>query len=279
MIENVSDTALWVAAHRARESEKPGSPFRDPLSGKLAGEKGRAIARKMPYGAITGWIMAVRTVALDRLLNEALADGVDTVINLGAGLDTRPYRMDLASQLRWIEIDFPHTIDYKNAQLANEKPRCELRRIGLDLSDRAAANRVYAELGRETKRALVITEGVIAYLTNEQAADLARDLRAVPTFRYWLQDYRRGDQAFRRPGKLKKHLRHSPFRFNHPDPFALFGSCGWKAVNDVLAWDEGLRLGRPFPFPFPGNLLFRFAPKQKKEEFRVSAGFALFRAD
>ena len=33
--------------------------------------------------------------------------------NLAAGLDTRPYRMDLPPSLRWIEVDLPDILDYK----------------------------------------------------------------------------------------------------------------------------------------------------------------------
>src|SRR5947208_2742107 len=91
-IENVSDTALWVAVYRALESERPDALFRDPLSMKLAGARGREIAASMPNGSIMAWVMAIRTVAIDRLIQDAIRMGADTVLNLGAGLDTRPYR-------------------------------------------------------------------------------------------------------------------------------------------------------------------------------------------
>ena len=95
-----------------------------------------------------------------------LADGVDTIVNLGAGLDTRPYRLELPHNLKWFEIDFPHMIQYKNQQLAVQKPRCQLTRIELDLTDRIAlqcelaiinsvAKKVLARLRlRPTRRAL-----------------------------------------------------------------------------------------------------------------------------
>ena len=40
LINNVSDTALWIAAFRALESERPDAAFKDTLARKLAGEKG-----------------------------------------------------------------------------------------------------------------------------------------------------------------------------------------------------------------------------------------------
>jgi O-methyltransferase involved in polyketide biosynthesis len=38
LIENVSDTAFWIAHYRAVESARPDALFRDPLAALLAGE-------------------------------------------------------------------------------------------------------------------------------------------------------------------------------------------------------------------------------------------------
>ncbi len=43
-IAHVTDTAFWVATYRANESARPDALFRDPLAGKLADARGRAIA-------------------------------------------------------------------------------------------------------------------------------------------------------------------------------------------------------------------------------------------
>jgi O-methyltransferase involved in polyketide biosynthesis len=58
-------------------------------------------------------------------VNEALTSGVDTVLNLGAGMDTRPYRMKLPGDLRWVEFDFPSIVEPESAQLADQQPVCE----------------------------------------------------------------------------------------------------------------------------------------------------------
>src|SRR5262249_23317383 len=51
LIRNVSDTARWAAHYRALETERRDALFRDPLAARLAGERGRAIAKAMPRGA------------------------------------------------------------------------------------------------------------------------------------------------------------------------------------------------------------------------------------
>src|SRR4051794_2006583 len=107
-IADVSDTALWVATYRAEETERPDALFRDPLARRLAGEKGRKIAQRMEGSRYTAWSVVIRTCIIDAYIQELLREGIDTVLNLGAGLDTRPYRLDLPSTLRWVEADYPH---------------------------------------------------------------------------------------------------------------------------------------------------------------------------
>lgn len=278
-ISHVSDTALWVAAFRALESERSDALFCDPLAAVLAGESGKAIAQNMPYPKILAWMMGVRTVAIDRLVFEAIGAGVDTIVNIGAGLDTRPYRLDLAEDLHWIEIDFPNIVEMKNTKLSQEKPRCRLTRIGVDISNRNVAAHLYSEIGSKTNSALVITEGVIAYLSNEEAGWLAEDLRKVASFSLWIQDYRKTDQTMKHPQKLKKKLKNAPFRFTHANPLGFFSEFGWKVRNDIKALDEGDRLRRPFPISFPWNLLMNLIPKARRDELRNGMGYVLFEAE
>jgi len=63
---------------------------------------------------------------------------MDTVVNLAAGLDTRPYRMALPAALHWVEVDLAGILDYKEEILADEKPVCRLDRVRLDLGDAGA---------------------------------------------------------------------------------------------------------------------------------------------
>ncbi len=106
-IKDVSDTAIWVAWYRARETDRPDAMFRDPLAKVLVGERGEQIAKSFgAMGRYTDWIVLTRTVNIDAFILEGIRDGVDAVLNLGAGLDTRPYRMDLPASLRWWKQTF-----------------------------------------------------------------------------------------------------------------------------------------------------------------------------
>jgi O-methyltransferase involved in polyketide biosynthesis len=100
-IEDVADIALWIAAYRARDSARADALFRDPFAARLAGNKGAALAERMTDADQFYWLTSIRTVVIDQLLLEAVARGAGTVLNLGAGLDTRPYRLALPATLRW----------------------------------------------------------------------------------------------------------------------------------------------------------------------------------
>ncbi len=275
-ITHVADTALWVATYRAIESERPDALFRDPLAGVLAGERGRKIAEKISYMKFMAWLMVVRTVAIDDLIKRAIAEGIDTVVNLGAGLDTRPYRMELPSSLRWIEIDFPQMIQYKTEKLRGEAPRCRLEHISADLSDISLRRKIFDRIGAESKKVLVVTEGVIAYINASDAEALSRDLLAVPSFHYWIQDYRQGGFRQMTSAKLRRNLRDSPFKFDVEDSLGFFTKHGWTVFEKRIAADEAERIGRPFPFLFPWSLVLFVLPKKIFEKFRNAAGYVMY---
>jgi methyltransferase (TIGR00027 family) len=135
-IRHISDTALWVAVYRARESERSDAVFHDPYASKLAGDRGMQIAAAMPFAQRHSWSYVARTRLVDQVIERELSRGTDMVINLVAGLDARPYRMRLPASLRWIEVDLPDTLNYKQEVLAAESPSCAVERVALDLRRR-----------------------------------------------------------------------------------------------------------------------------------------------
>src|SRR5216110_3379908 len=168
LVRNISDTALLAAIYRARETERPDAVFRDPFARRLAGERGDQIAKSMPFSERATWAWITRTYAYDEFIIHQVREGVDMVVNLAAGLDARPYRMNLPASLQWIEIDLPGILDYKEEILSEDKPVCALERIRLDLSDANARREVFAELGSRGSKALVISEGLIVYFTTDE---------------------------------------------------------------------------------------------------------------
>jgi methyltransferase (TIGR00027 family) len=250
LIRNISDTARWVAVYRAGETERADPLFRDPFARRLAGTRGEEIAAVVRKRMMQSWPLVLRTYLFDSLIAEHLRQGGDMVLVLAAGLDARPYRMGLPQSLPWIEVDLPEILDYKEGVLAGEKPRCALRRVRLDLSDREARRALFAELGRQAKTALVVTEGLLIYFTPEQVASLADDLAEVPGFRRWAID-------IASPGLRKRLMKQvggllaeakAPFHFSPEEGPAFFTPHGWTPtdVRSVLKWAG--KKGRLNPF-------------------------------
>lgn len=277
-INHISDTALWIAAYRAKETNSSHPVINDHLAEKLAGEKGFEMVSTTPHTESMAFAMIVRTCAIDRLVEIAVSKGIDTVINLGAGLDTRPYRMNLPSGLKWIEVDFKNIIDYKNEILKAEKPRCHLERISLDLSQDTDRKELFKEIGNKTKSALIITEGVIGYLTNQQAAKLSEDLFSIPAFHYWIQDYGRGKLRRNSGTKAlqKKKLQNAPLQFLVEEPLDFFSRQGWRISENLFILDEADRIGKKLPLFFPWNLLLIIFPKLIRKIGNKTYGYVMY---
>jgi len=273
-VTHVTDTAFWVAHFRAKESERATPAFRDPLASLLCGNRGRQIARSIPRAIMVEWGTVVRTSAIDRLIYEALQSGVDTVLNLGAGLDTRPYRMKLPATLRWIEMDFPNIIELKNTKLVEYKPVCELERVGVDLLDRLSRNTLFTRYGMTSKSTLVITEGVLSYFSVYDAATLADELAALPSIRFWIQDFDNAGQR-RLPRGWEKKLKAAPFLFKIKDWFEFFEKYGWHPSRVITNFEESQRVNRPYPLDFPYGLILRALPKAMSQKILSLSGAVL----
>jgi methyltransferase (TIGR00027 family) len=280
LIANVSDTAFWVAHYRAVETERPDALFRDPLAKVLAGDRGKAIAESMPVSFFTRQALAIRTCVIDDYIRFALAKGIDAVVNLGAGLDTRPYRMDLPSNLLWVEADYPQVVEYKEERLSLESPRCRLERARVNLANANERRELLANIRARTSKVMILTEGVIPYLSAEEVGSLADDLKAIERVLYWIVDYHSPKIArLRRRFGLQRRMQNAPFRFTPPDWFAFFRENGWYASEVRYLPEEAERLRRPIQIPLRYRLFLRmlelFRSKKQREEFRKLSGYVM----
>ena len=245
-VRNISDTARWVAYFRARETQRPDALFRDPFAERLAGERGFQIANSLPQGNKHEWAWVARTYLFDQFISRKIQDGADLVVNLAAGLDARPYRMEVPPALQWVEVDFPEIVSYKEEILGNEKPKCRLQRISLDLSDLPARRALFTEVDRRAKRIVIVTEGLLIYFSAEEVASLARDLGGGEHFRNWIID-------LASPGQLKLMQRstgkqlsdaNAAFKFGPPEGANFFVPCGWQPEDIQGFLKTAAQLGR-----------------------------------
>ncbi|MFO0983980.1 MAG: SAM-dependent methyltransferase [Planctomycetota bacterium] len=257
LIRNISDTARWVAFYRALETDRPDALFRDPHARRLAGARGESIAAAISFGNKNLWSFVARTLLFDEMIAARVAQGADLIVNLAAGLDTRPYRLALPRALQWVEVDLPEILDHKEAMLHGEQPACTLERIRLDLADLAARRELFQQLGRRGSKVVVVSEGLTIYLEEDAVAALARDLAAVPSFAHWILDLSSPGLLRMLKKKMGRHLdaAGAPLKFAPAQGADYFRAHGWQPVEVHSLLKTAARLKR---LPFFLRLIARF---------------------
>ena len=282
-IENVSDTARWVAVYRAMESSRPDALFRDPFAERLAGTRGIEIVDGMKRGRPLAYPMIVRTAVFDEMIMGRVSIGaVDTVINLAAGLDTRPWRLPLPRDLRWFDVDLPAMTEYKIRAMQGEKPACIYSAVAADLTDASMRRSVLATLSIGARSILVVTEGLLVYLKPHDVTDLAIDLHGIPAMRWWIFDMaspRLLSMMNRQWGKSLDSA-NAPFLFAPEEGPAFFAPAGWNVAEVRSGMDEALRLRREMPMMRIWRIVARLTSKRQLESMRLLSRFGMLeRAD
>ena len=243
---DISDTSLWVAVYRADESERPDAVFNDPYARGLAGERGEKIVNSMLSGRKNSWSMVARTWLIDHFVKQNIDLGFTQVLNLASGLDTRPYRLDLPSDLTWIDADLPGIVEYMTTMMKDEKPNCLHKRVSIDLSKREARLAFFNEVSANGKKTLVITEGLLPYLQEEEVGALAFDLAHIPGFDRWMMDLLSPailPMISKEVGNML-HDAKSPLIFAPEEGEAFFQLFGWKVIESRSRLKTAAQLNR-----------------------------------
>jgi len=278
MIENVSDTARWVAVYRAMETERKDAIFRDPFAAHLAGEKGNVIVDSMPRGRQMAWAMIVRTAVFDEIILERIRNGnVDVVVNLAAGLDARPWRLPLPPSLRWIDVDLPGILNHKTEILKDEKAKCRYEAVHLDLRDVARRQALFAQMNAESSRVLVLSEGLLIYLPPDDVGTLARDLHAGSHFQWWVIDIASPRLLEMMQKMWGKNLDagNAPFRFAPAESTKFFERFGWTELEFHSAMEDARRLKREMSMMWLWRFLGRLRSKEVRDQFQRFSGIVL----
>lgn len=249
----VSQTARWMAAVRARESGRDDRLFHDPLAAGLAGAEGYAMAdRHDPPGGNP--YVPLRTRWYDDALSAAVSSGIRQVVLLAAGLDTRAYRMGWPETTLVYEVDQPALLDEKRRLLDADgaRPQCQRRPVGVDLSgDWPGALRA-AGFDPQTP-SVIAAEGLLLYLPEAFAHEvlvtaaglaapgsrLAIDLISTSFIRS--PDMREALDRLRDEGV--------PWLFGTDDPEGFVADCGWRPEAVRQPGEADTSFGRRWPYP------------------------------
>ncbi|RSM56227.1 SAM-dependent methyltransferase [Amycolatopsis sp. WAC 01376] len=230
----VAKTALWTAAARARESRRHDRLFDDPFAATLAGQEGVTLLSHFhpSHAADDGNpFLAIRTRWFDEFLLRSARPGCQ-VVGLGAGLDTRAYRLDWPETAVVFEVDQADLLSYKESRLSmiGAEPRCECRRVSVNLTDDWVG--ALSDNGFDPARPTIwFAEGLLFYLPESLARNVvARTAELSAPGSLFTADLI-GTGIFRFPylkpflGKLE--AAGSPWRFGTDRPGGFVQNCGW----------------------------------------------------
>ncbi|MEH2002450.1 MAG: SAM-dependent methyltransferase [Nostoc sp.] len=280
---NLAETAYLVAMYRALESERVDALFKDQLARVLAGGKGEMLVEVIGEKDKITNAIAIRTYVFDNLILQLInSKNIDTVINLAAGLDTRPYRLPFCASLRWIEVDLPEIIAYKEQALKNQQPLCSLERVKLDITNLALRKTFFSAINLATRQTLVITEGLLSYLYETQVALLATDIYEESNLNWWLfelesslalKDYEQVyarkifDQYFTNGNKT--------LLFAPEQGAEFFQQYNWKVAKSVSAWKELHRLNRGIKFTWLLEIIMKLVANEYWEKIQQQGSIVL----
>jgi methyltransferase (TIGR00027 family) len=226
-------TARWIAAARARETNRPDRLFNDPFAAALAGAKGFDILARAEkaYGGVNPYI-PVRTRFFDDLIMSH-ADALPQIALLGAGLDTRAFRLDFPPEIHLFELDLPETLAYKESVVKayGGAPRCIRHVVSTDLSGSWTGDLLAAgfDLHMPTQW---IAEGLFFYLSEPAVRKLIESARECSAPGSLFAADIMGSGVLDQP-QLEEYLRwlgenNAPLPFCTSSPSSLFQQLGWE---------------------------------------------------
>ena len=249
----IAPTSRWMAAARARESERADRLFDDPLAAALAGPEGFAWLERMETAAQSdspGLYPVIRTRFFDDFLLDACRGlGVRQVVLAAAGLDTRAFRLDWPSQVSLYEMDLPEVLDAKEEviEAAGAKASCERRTVRVDLSQETWPEALLAAGYQPERQSVWLIEGLLFYLTIAAVHGLLQKVGALTAAGSLL-----GLDVMNRglffspvawPMRAALARRGAPGRFGTNDPETLMARHGWEA-DATQPGEEGANYGR-----------------------------------
>ncbi|MBV9507247.1 MAG: SAM-dependent methyltransferase [Acidobacteriia bacterium] len=285
--QQASRTAQYMAFFRALEMTEPRAQrlFSDPYAFPLLSGALRIFARLAHFPVVgrairtildLGWPYTrssgvVRTRAIDDLVNEAIRDGARQFVLLGAGFDSRPYRLQEVTKVAVFEVDHPATQRAKQERLScvvGARP-ANVQFVSVNFEQDDLESSLLGAGFHPENPAVVVWEGVISYLT-KSAVDhtfallhklLAPGSRLI--FTYVDRAALDGTKKFAGGKRWKSSVRFSgePFIFGfHPDGLAAtLRDFGFSLTSDESTEQIAIHYRESMGRKEPGSQAYRVA--------------------
>jgi methyltransferase (TIGR00027 family) len=231
----VTATAHWIAAVRARETARADHLFVDRFAAALAGTAGVSMMERSERAAGSeNSYIPVRVRWFDDAIQAATSQ-VAQVVLLGAGLDTRPLRLDLPPDLTWYDLDRSEVLAEKHEVLRHQATRCEVRPVAADLAADWGTPLRAAGFAQHLPTAW-IAEGLLFYL--EDPISLLREIATMSAAGSTFIADIMGAAGLEAPSMhaYRDHCARNglPPPFGSDDPAGLLAEAGWRPRTLVV---------------------------------------------
>lgn len=238
----VSDTAFYCCGARMQDARRKRSICGDRFAERFMDERGVAIFKRFENQHMPNIANIARCRIIDDALRNRLARNKRlNIVSIGAGFDTRPYRIQGGN---WIEIDEPQIIQYKNQKLPIAECINPLQRLEICFDRESLAEKlVTLEL---TGEIVVIIEGVFMYLDEAAMRKTVNDVRIAFLEHDLLCDLMT-QRFFNRFASKTSHRGvkavGAQFAPLLEQPERLFASLDYKKINSVSTYQRAHELG------------------------------------
>jgi methyltransferase (TIGR00027 family) len=253
--DSLLSTACWIAAVRARESERADRLFNDPWAARLAGEEGQLWRQRTTGGKDENEVgLAIRTRFFDDFLLDVTREyAVRQVVITAAGMDTRAFRLNWPPQTQLFELDLPQLFVRKEPLLSHvgAVPTCHRHVVPVDLADASWAEAVQQAGFDSGQRVVWLLEGLLFYLPAEVVTALFERITVLSILGSWLGCELKNTEMLTSPQThswIELLAREGAAWISSLDePEAFLAARGWRA-RVVEPGEDGAHFGR-WPFP------------------------------
>ncbi|MEV3874366.1 SAM-dependent methyltransferase [Streptomyces sp. NPDC049906] len=250
-MQSISSTAGWTAAARELENVRADRILEDPLTLCTDAERRQWQEVVVSVLGYSPPVVAVRARMGDEAVKVAVDEGVRQVVSLAAGLESRAFRLQLPTELLYMEVDLPALLEARNQRLARTRhslrPGCRRVEVAADLSGPWRQHVEDAGFDPEAPT-LWLVEGLLPYLDAGACRTLLRTVRemSAPGSRLWCD-----------------HVHPDVFTASHYAPvltsldeLGVLWASGWtdpRAQLTAEGWDARSWTVEELVFPRPDN--------------------------
>lgn len=252
-MKGVANTAFYCCGVRMLDMERAEPICGDRYAERFMTDHGRAVFEQFGNFKYPNGSNIARARIIDDILRSRLAADTDVqIILIGAGFDSRAYRLNGG---HWIELDDPGLIDFKNERLPVTECANPLTRIPIDFT-RQPLREVLAKLASD-RQSLIVAEGVFVYLAPHAITELIASLHRLLPDHELICDLmqRRFLARYSRAIHDKIAALGAEFRYVVDEPAALFLDSGYRIDTQISVVSRASDLGA---IDIPGWLLRYF---------------------